>query len=88
MLRVLDLGSNRIECIAGLTSCGKLEELWLGKNRIQRIEGLEACPLLKRLDVQGNRLVSVGPGIAHLKVKLVFGTGVKNVIESRHMSST
>ena len=68
-LRVLDLGSNRIERIEGLERCPELRELWLGKNRISRIEGLNSCTLLEKLDVQGNRLVTIGPGIAHLQVR-------------------
>ncbi len=51
-LKLLDVGSNRIERIAGLNSNPQLQELWLGKNRISVIEGLEGVPLLTRLDIQ------------------------------------
>ena len=59
MLRVLDLGGNRIRAIEGMTALTSLTDLWLGKNRIVRMEGLEALNCLRRLDLQSNRLTAI-----------------------------
>lgn len=61
-LEILELGSNRIRKIKGLSN-GKvtesLKQLWIGKNKITEIVGLENLVNLKSLSLQSNRLTEI-----------------------------
>lgn len=54
-LTTLELGSNRIKAIEGVSTLTNLRELWLGKNRIPAIRELGTLSLLLRISVQSNR---------------------------------
>lgn len=45
-LKILELGSNRISELQGLSSLHNLEELWLGRNKISSLDSLGRCILL------------------------------------------
>lgn len=54
-LTVLELGSNRIRSLEGLTTLTELRELWLGRNRISKAEGLSTLTNVVKLSLQSNR---------------------------------
>ncbi|MEW5302201.1 MAG: hypothetical protein WDW36_005004 [Sanguina aurantia] len=58
-LTTLELGSNRIKAIEGVSTLTNLRELWLGKNRIAALRELGTLGLLLRVSVQSNRLDSM-----------------------------
>eukprot|EP00922_Rhytidocystis_sp_ex-Travisia-forbesii_P061918 GHVS01091705.1.p1 GENE.GHVS01091705.1~~GHVS01091705.1.p1 ORF type:complete len:359 (-),score=43.72 GHVS01091705.1:217-1170(-) len=65
-LRLIDLGSNRVESVGTLCAFSHLEDLWLNNNcvsSIQEITQLKSLKNLKTLYVEGNPLqAQLGPG--------------------------
>ncbi|KAJ6109516.1 NACHT domain-containing protein [Penicillium sp. IBT 16267x] len=58
-LRYLNVESNKIRQIEGLTHMTQLTDLYLSRNKISRIQNLDTLGHLRHLDLSGNRIRSL-----------------------------
>lgn len=74
-LTYINLSSNNIEKIEGLSKQTSLEELYLSNNKIQKIENLSNLENLKKLDLSINNIVDITPLSANKNLKELYLTG-------------
>ena len=61
----MNLSSNQLSTIEGLSTLTGLELLWLNDNSIRRADGLESLTNLRVLWLCRNRVTEIGPALMH-----------------------